>query len=79
MLPIVLPLKEREELAALPGTAKVMIDLEKQVITAENKQYPFEINQKVKEKLVGGLDDITLTLTHEDVIQAYEQKHDVRR
>lgn len=56
-----------------------MIDLEQQVITAENKQYPFEINQKVKEKLVGGLDDITLTLTHEDVIQAYEQKHDVRR
>lgn len=72
-------MKEREELAALPGTAKVMIDLEQQVITAENKQYPFEINQKVKEKLVGGLDDITLTLTHEDVIQAYEQKHDVRR
>lgn len=79
LLPIVLPLNEREELAALPGTAKVIIDLEQQIVTAKNKQYPFEINQKVKEKLVGGLDDITLTLTHEDVIQAYEQKHDVRR
>ncbi|EUJ41714.1 3-isopropylmalate dehydratase small subunit [Brochothrix campestris] len=78
LLPIVLPLEQRQQLAALAGDVVVTINLVNQVIEADGDVYPFEINQKVKEKLVEGLDDITLTLTHEDVIRAYEQRVDER-
>ncbi|MDY4026944.1 MAG: 3-isopropylmalate dehydratase small subunit, partial [Enterococcus avium] len=36
--------------------------------------YAFQIDPTWKEKLVNGLDDISITLQYEDEITAYEEK-----
>ncbi len=60
------------QLAEIPG-APVTVSLEEQVVTAPNgARYPFEIAADVRERLLNGWDDISLTLAHEDAITAYE-------
>ena len=79
MLPIVLPAgkvdKLFKEIAAAEGYA-LAIDLEKQTVTTPSgEKIPFEINAFRKHCLLNGLDDIGLTLQHEDKIRAYEAAH----
>ncbi|MDH6365737.1 3-isopropylmalate/(R)-2-methylmalate dehydratase small subunit [Enterococcus sp. PF1-24] len=74
LLPIVLPLAERQKLAALPADNQVVIDLPNQVVQANGESYSFEIDVTWKEKLVNGLDDIGITMTYEEQITAYEKK-----
>lgn len=73
LLPIVLPLAMREQLAALPPTTAISVDLPLQQVTIEKNVYPFEIDASWKHKLVNGLDEIGITLQEADKITAYEQ------
>jgi len=73
LLPIVLPLAVREQLAALPPTTAISVDLPLQQVTIEKNVYPFEIDASWKHKLVNGLDEIGITLQEADKITAYEQ------
>ncbi|MGR5128907.1 3-isopropylmalate dehydratase small subunit [Photobacterium swingsii] len=52
--------------------AEIQIDLEAMLVTANSKQYHFEIDEFRRHCLLNGLDNIGLTLQHEDKIAAYE-------
>lgn len=74
-LPIVLSEKERKELAELKGNEEVVIDLENNKLSANGKDYFFELEESWKQRLLKGLDSIDLTLEYEDKIKAYEMKN----
>jgi 3-isopropylmalate/(R)-2-methylmalate dehydratase small subunit len=57
------------------------VDLAAQTVTvrgAEERSFHFDITSDVKEKLLGGLDAIGVTLSHEADITAFEATHDVQ-
>ncbi|MCW8330322.1 3-isopropylmalate dehydratase small subunit [Photobacterium sp. SDRW27] len=54
--------------------AEVTVDLEAMTVTANGKQYRFEIDEFRRHCLLNGLDNIGLTLQHEDKIAEYESK-----
>lgn len=57
---------------AFPGY-RLTIDLERQVVaTPDGEEFTFEIQEFRKQCLLGGLDDIGLTLRHSDRIRAFE-------
>jgi len=77
MLPIKLPPKAVDDLlaraAAQPGY-RLTVDLESRTITDEQGlSLRLEIDDFRRHCLLNGLDDISLTLAHEDKIAAYEQ------
>ena len=74
-LPITLPLADRLELAALSGDTEITVDLENNKLTANGKDYFFELEESWKQRLLKGLDSIGLTLEHEDEIRKYEESH----
>jgi 3-isopropylmalate/(R)-2-methylmalate dehydratase small subunit len=80
LLPIVLSELQIDQLfnevKAFPGF-RLIIDLEKQIITTANgsQTYPFEIGEFRKYCLLNGLDDIGLTLRQADKIRAFEERH----
>jgi 3-isopropylmalate/(R)-2-methylmalate dehydratase small subunit len=54
----------------------VTVDLERCVVVAPDAtELPFEIDASTRHRLLNGLDDIGLTLQHEDAIAAYEAAH----
>ena len=76
LLPIVLPdsaiARLFDEVAAFPGY-QLTIDLPRQVVVKpDGVELPFEIEPFRKECLIGGLDEIGLTLQHTDKIRAFE-------
>ncbi|MDC8773995.1 3-isopropylmalate dehydratase small subunit [Roseateles albus] len=76
ILPIQLPEAQVaqlfDEVHAFPGY-QLTIDLERQVvIKADGTELPFEIQSFRKYCLLGGFDDIGLTLRHADKIKAFE-------
>lgn len=52
--------------------AETTVDLPSQTITRGGLSVRFEIDEYTKHRLLGGLDDISLTLQHEEAIAAYE-------
>ncbi|WP_405060567.1 3-isopropylmalate dehydratase small subunit [Kribbella sp. NBC_01505] len=54
-----------------PGT-KVTVDLENKTISAGELSAPFEIDDYTRYRLLNGLDDVGITLSHEADISAYE-------
>jgi 3-isopropylmalate/(R)-2-methylmalate dehydratase small subunit len=54
-----------------PGT-EVTVDLEARTITCDGVVVPFQVDDYTRWRLLEGLDDIGLTLAHEDEITAYE-------
>ena len=76
VLPIVLSEEEIEQIfqrAAKHEGYQLHIDLESQQITDDHGlALSFEIDESRKHKLLNGLDNIGLTLQHEDKIAAYE-------
>ncbi|MGM0213498.1 3-isopropylmalate dehydratase small subunit [Enterococcus sp. AZ109] len=74
LLPIRMPADARKELSELPADAEITIDLPNQTIVTPTASYEFPIDPTWKHKLVNGLDDIAITLAHEDAITAYEAK-----
>ena len=76
VLPIVQPeavvARLFDEVAAFPGY-QLVVDLPRQVIVKpDGSELPFDVEPFRKECLVGGLDDIGLTLRHADAIRSFE-------
>lgn len=82
ILPITLSEEQVEEL--FQRTAKhegyqLNVDLENKVISDDHGlQYSFDLDEHRRQFLLLGLDDIGLTLQHEDKIAAYEKAHAAR-
>jgi 3-isopropylmalate/(R)-2-methylmalate dehydratase small subunit len=53
--------------------AKVSVDLEGRVVKGPGIEEPFAFDNFARYRLLNGLDDIGLTLTHEDDLEAYER------
>lgn len=75
ILPIVLPEEQvaeiTEGISSQPG-AEITVDLESQQIRCLNKSYRFDVEPFRKECLLGGLDDIALSLKQLTKIDAFE-------
>ncbi|WP_457390016.1 3-isopropylmalate dehydratase small subunit [Roseateles sp. P5_E1] len=76
LLPIVLPesaiARLFDEVYAFPGY-QLVVDLPRQVVVKpDGAALPFDIEPFRKECLIGGLDEIGLTLQHTDKIRAFE-------
>ncbi|MEV8378170.1 3-isopropylmalate dehydratase small subunit [Kribbella sp. NPDC056861] len=54
-----------------PGT-KVTVDLENKTLSAGDVSAPFEIDDYTRYRLLNGLDDVGITLSHEADITSYE-------
>ena len=76
VLPIVLEVKIVEELIAKSdGESTLHIDLESQVVTDGERTYNFEIDSALKQKMLNGMDDISMTLAEVELIKTFEAKH----
>ena len=71
----ILPIKvSQQTLQKLFETkSEIEVDLENQLIKLEDTKIPFEIENHWKKILLQGLDDIAITLKHEDKISKYER------
>lgn len=83
VLPIVLPeatvAQLFDEVHAFPGY-QLTIDLERQVIVKpDGSELAFEVEPFRRHCLLGGLDDIGLTLQHAEAIRSYEAERLLRR
>jgi 3-isopropylmalate/(R)-2-methylmalate dehydratase small subunit len=79
MLPVVLAADTcamlRRQLHACPG-ASITVDLVAQQVTApDGTSHHFEIDANTREKLLKGLDEVSLVLEHEREIAAFEKRH----
>lgn len=76
LLPVVLTDKEVDyliELAQHEPLAEVTVDLSEQTVTTDGFEAMFEVDGFVKYRLLNGLDDIGLTMGHQDEIADFEQ------
>jgi 3-isopropylmalate/(R)-2-methylmalate dehydratase small subunit len=71
VLPVALP---EQEVHALMQAGEAAIDLERQMVSFDGRDIPFEINPEIRERLLAGLDDIALTLGHLDDIERFEEQ-----
>ena len=81
MVVVELPAEEVERLMEsvdLDTGSEMTVDLERQVVVApDGREIPFEFDPSTRHRLLEGLDDIALTLHHEDAITAYETTHGI--
>jgi 3-isopropylmalate/(R)-2-methylmalate dehydratase small subunit len=81
LLAVVLPEAEVENLIEsvdLDTGSELTIDLERRVVVApDGREMPFEFDAATRHRLLNGLDEIALTLGHEDAIAAYETAHGI--
>jgi 3-isopropylmalate/(R)-2-methylmalate dehydratase small subunit len=81
MLAITLPEDEVGRLMEsidLDTGSEMTVDLERRVIIApDGREVPFAFDEATRERILNGLDDIALTLEHEDAIAAYEATHSI--
>jgi 3-isopropylmalate/(R)-2-methylmalate dehydratase small subunit len=73
VLPVTLPEPEVRELM---GASHADVDLERQVVRFGERELPFEINPEIRDRLLRGLDEIALSLAHEDEIERFEHERD---
>src|SRR5437773_9061108 len=73
LLPVALP---EEQCEAVAAAREAEVDLVEQVVRADGREYPFEIDADVRHRLLNGLDDIGLTLQRAVEIDAYEQERE---
>ncbi len=57
----------------LMKAGEASVDLEKQVLVFSGRECRFDIDRHVRERLVKGLDDVSLTMQHEDSISRFER------
>src|SRR4051794_9951837 len=62
LLPVVLP---EEDVRALADAGEGEVDLEAREVRFSGRAVPFEIDDETRHRLLGGLDDIALTLQQE--------------
>lgn len=77
MVPVRLTEHEVDELFTFVEAnegAQITVDLEQMTVSANGKHYSFEIDEFRRHCLLNGLDNIGLTLQHEDKIAEYEAK-----
>ena len=53
-------------------TTEIVVDLEQRTVQADALTAPFQIDDYTRWRLLEGLDDIGITLSHEDAIEAFE-------
>jgi 3-isopropylmalate/(R)-2-methylmalate dehydratase small subunit len=53
--------------------AEITVDLEERTVTGPSVEEDFEIDDFTRHRLLNGLDDISLTFTHEDELEAFEK------
>jgi 3-isopropylmalate/(R)-2-methylmalate dehydratase small subunit len=70
LLPVVL---SDDEVRAVMRAGHARIDLDAQTVSYGDAVSSFEIDQGIKHRLLNGLDDIGVTLQHQDEIAAYER------
>jgi 3-isopropylmalate/(R)-2-methylmalate dehydratase small subunit len=70
LLPVALT---SEQCAAIAEAGEAQIDLAAQEVRWPGGTARFEIDPEVKHRLLGGLDDIAMTLSQADAIAAYER------
>ena len=80
LLPVVLPEADVRALiqsaASEPG-AQATVDLERQVvIMPDGREVGFDIDPAVRHRLLNGLDDIGITLSHQAAIAVYESERE---
>ena len=79
MLAIALPADEVERLMEsvdLDSGSEMRVDLERRVIVApDGREVAFDFDETTRHRILHGLDEIALTLQHEDAIAAYEMAH----
>ena len=79
MLAIALPADEVERLMEsvdLDSGSEMRVDLERRVIVApDGREVAFDFDETTRNRILHGLDEIALTLRHEDAIAAYETAH----
>jgi len=79
MLAIALPADEVERLMEsvdLDSGSEMRVDLERRVIVApDGREVAFDFDETTRHRILHGLDEIALTLRHEDAIAAYETTH----
>ena len=72
LLPVQLPQAQVKELMARARAGEELtVDLE----ACEAGGFPFEIDDHARDCLLGGLDDVALTLREDEAISAYEAAH----
>lgn len=54
--------------------AETTVDLERREVRFDDRVVPFELDDFTRRRLLDGLDDIGLTLTHTDAVDAYEAR-----
>ena len=73
LLPVVL---DEADVRALAAAGAGEVDLEAQEVRFAGRAVAFEIDAEIRRRLLGGLDDIGLTLAQADAIEAFESDHE---
>jgi 3-isopropylmalate/(R)-2-methylmalate dehydratase small subunit len=73
LLPVALP---DDEVRGLMQAGDATIDLERQVVKFGGREVAFDIDPEIKRRLLGGLDDIGVTLQQADAIARYEAERE---
>ena len=73
LLPVVLP---EDDVTRLMEANEATVDLERQVVAFDGREAAFEIDAETKRRLLGGLDDIGVTLQQADAIERYEAERE---
>jgi 3-isopropylmalate/(R)-2-methylmalate dehydratase small subunit len=75
ILTVVLPQEQVDRLMEVAKTDPIAIDLEHQTVTTPfQDRFTFEIDPFRKTCLIEGLDEVAITLTHEDKLVGYEAR-----
>jgi len=70
LLPVEL---DEDDVRAIAAAGNARIDLAEQTVTFGERVASFEIDPDIKHRLLNGLDEIALTLQHQDQISEYER------
>jgi 3-isopropylmalate/(R)-2-methylmalate dehydratase small subunit len=73
LLPVAL---DESEVRALMAAGEARIDLERQSVSFADRDVAFEIDPEIRRRLLGGLDDVGVTLQQVDAIAAYERERE---
>jgi 3-isopropylmalate/(R)-2-methylmalate dehydratase small subunit len=71
------PVEKLLEAVRSDPEAEITVDLEERTVTGPGVEVTFEIDDFTRHRLLNGLDDIGLTLTHEDELEAFEKSRPV--
>lgn len=81
LLPVELPaatIRSIMDTVLRDPSIEITVDLQRKTVTGPGIQAAFEMDDFTRWRLLEGLDDIGLTLRHEDAIEAYERSRPAR-